>query len=333
MGDDVTRPLNGTPATAAGGPAAAAPARAAGRLPTAEDLKTLRLRRAAARAAGGILELLVPMRVGGDGPPLFCAPPLVGLSWCYMALLPHVDARYPLYGLQSRGLRRPEPLPASMREMAEDFADQIRMTQPSGPYHLLGMSLGGNVAFAVAEELERRGERIGLLVILDATLTDLDSIESNEPWMIYNLVLAQFGYVPALTAGDPDPEGTMLELVRRRPGLGLDEWSDQRLRALQRVIRNNIALARTHQPGRVHCPVLFFAATRNPPSTAQKLANWRSFVDGPIEAVELDAGHRQMLLPEPMVTLAPALNDAMARAAAAISPPAAARTRPAAAAR
>src|SRR5690348_18113886 len=45
---------------------------------------------------------------------------------------------------------------ASIEEMARDYADQIRMTQPSGPYHLLGMSLGGNVAFAIAEELERR---------------------------------------------------------------------------------------------------------------------------------------------------------------------------------
>ena len=168
----------------------------------------------------------MPMRVGGDGPALFCAPPMMGLSWCYLALLPHVDDRYPLYGLQARGVRRPEPLPISMLEMARDYADQIRMTQPSGPYHLSGWSLGGNIAFAIAEELERRGEQIDLLVILDSTLTDLDAIESNEPWMIYNLVLAHFGYVPALTAADPAPEVRMLELVRRRPGLGLEDWPD-----------------------------------------------------------------------------------------------------------
>ena len=134
-------------------------------MPAAEDMQSLRLHRATARAAGGILDLVVPMRVG-DGPALFCAHPVVGLSWCYLALLPHVDASYPLYGLQARGLRRPEPLPSSMQEMARDYADQIRMTQPSGPYHLLGWSLGGNVAFAIAEELERRGEQVGLLVIL-----------------------------------------------------------------------------------------------------------------------------------------------------------------------
>jgi thioesterase domain-containing protein len=256
----------------------------------------------------------MPIRVG-DGAPLFCAHPVVGLSWCYLALVPHVDARFPLYGLQARGLRRPEPVPASMAEMARDYTDQIRMAQPSGPYHLLGWSLGGNVAFAIAEELERRGQEIGLLVILDANLADREAIAlSNEPWMIYNLVLAQFGYVPALTPAEPDPEARMLELVRRRPGLGLDEWPEQRLVALQRVIKNNVAVAHAHQPGRVHCPLLFFSATRNPPALAGKLEIWRQFVDGPIEAVELDCDHRYMLLPEPVARIGPALTGALARA-------------------
>jgi thioesterase domain-containing protein len=111
----------------------------------------------------------------------------------------------------------------------------------------------------------------------------------------------------------------MLELVRGRPGLGLDEWPEQRLRALQRVIRNNVAVARMHRPGRLHCPMLFFSATRNPPTLAEKLANWESFVDGPIEAVELDCDHQTMLLPGPIARLGPALSDRMARAAQAVT--------------
>jgi thioesterase domain-containing protein len=179
------------------------------------------------------------------------------------------------------------------------------------------MSLGGNIAFAIAEELERRGEQVGLLVILDATLADLDAIE-QEPWEIYNLVLAQFGYVPVLTPADPDPEARMLEVVRRRPGRGLEEWPEQRLRALQRVIRNTAAVARAHRPGRVHCRMLFVSASRNGPALPEKLADWRPFVDGPIEAVELDCDHREMLLPEPIARLGRALSDRMARAAGAV---------------
>jgi thioesterase domain-containing protein/peptidoglycan/xylan/chitin deacetylase (PgdA/CDA1 family) len=314
--EPATARLPQPPAPAAGQPTAAAAARGGGMVAPA-DLQALRLSRATARAAGGVLDLVMPIR-SGDGPALFCAHPVVGLSWCYLALLPHVDERYPLYGLQARGLRQPEPVPASMTEMARDYADQIRKVQPAGPYHLLGWSLGGNIAFAIAEELERRGEQIGLLVILDSRLTDFESNAlRDEPWMTYNLVLTQFGYVPALTPADPVPEARMVELVRRRPGLGLDDWPEQRVRALQRVIKNNVSVACEYQPGRVHCPLLFCSSTQNPPGLAEKLDSWRSYVDGPIEAIEVDCDHRHMLLPEHAARIGPAVSGALARAAAA----------------
>lgn len=283
----------------------------------AEDFKTLRSHRALARAAGGVLDLVMPIRTGGDGPPLFCAHPMVGLSWCYMAMLPYLDGSYPLYGLQARGLRRPEPLPATMAEMARDYADLIRLTQPVGPYHLLGMSLGGTIAFAIAEELERRGEAVGLLINFDANLNSLHEIEI-VPWVICNVILAQFGYVPAVTQDDPDPLARLLETVRRHRGLGLDDWPSQRLLALQRVIANNLALARAYRPGRVHCPMLFFSATGEEPTLAEKLEGWTSYLSGPIEAVELECGHRQTLLPEQMTKVAPAISRQMARASQAI---------------
>ena len=304
------------------GPAAPPAPTAPGAPRSNADLRALRHHRATAKAAGGILDLVMPMRVGGDGPILFFAHPMIGLSWCYLALVPHIDARYPLYGLQARGMRRPEPLPVSMVEMARDYADQIRTVQPAGPYHLFGWSLGGNIAFAIAEELEGRGERVGLLVILDSDMSAIDLIApSNEPWMVYNMVLAQFGYLPVLTPADSDPEARMLELVRQRPGLGMADWPDQRVRALQRVIRNNVVVGGTHQPGRVHCPLLFISATRDSRELAEKVKTWRLFVDGPIETFEVDCDHRDMMLPEPVVQIGPALTQRLARVAAAQAAP------------
>ena len=134
MRDDAPRPLCETPKLAgisengAGRPAQAEQERLARRPSIAEDIQNLRVFRSNAKMADGTLDLLVPMRTGGNGPPLFCMHHMVGLSWCYIALLPHVDARYPLYGLQSRGLRRPEPLPINMEEVARDFADRIKRT-------------------------------------------------------------------------------------------------------------------------------------------------------------------------------------------------------------
>jgi thioesterase domain-containing protein len=283
-------------------------------LPSAEDLIWARQRRAAVRAAGGVLDLVLPLRAGGSGPPLFCMFPVMGLSWCYLGLVPHIGAEHPVYGLQSRGLRRPEPLPASMAEMARDAADQIRSVQPAGPYHLLGWSLGGNLAFAVAHELERRGHEVGLLAIMDASPSISDDMTADDDgaWLLYNFILAEFGYEPALTAHEPDPAARLLALVRRRPGLGLEEWPDRRVLAMLRVTRNIVAVTRAYRPGRVHGPLLYFSAARTPPGLAEKLARWRPFAAGPIDAVELDCRHQHLVLPEPAARIGASLTGRMA---------------------
>jgi thioesterase domain-containing protein len=283
-------------------------------LPSAEDFRWARQRRAAVRAVGGILELVLPLRASGSGCPLFCMFPIMGLSWCYLALVPQIGAEHPVYGVQARGLRRPEPLPVSMTEMARDVADQIRIAQPAGPYHLLGWSLGGNIAFAVAQELEQRGHEVGLLAILDASPSIPDNMTAEDAgaWLLYNFVLTEFGYQPALTGDEPDPAARLLALVRARPGLGLDEWPDRRVLALLRVTRNVVALARAHRPGRVHGPLLFFSAARTPPGLAEKLAAWRPFAAGPIDAVELDCQHAHMMLPDPVARIGASLTERMA---------------------
>jgi thioesterase domain-containing protein len=205
-----------------------------------------------------------------------------------------------------------------MAEMARDAADQIRSVQTAGPYHLLGWSLGGNLAFAVAQELERRGHEVGLLAIMDASpsISDDMTAEDDGAWLLYNFILAEFGYEPALTADEPDPAGRLLALVRRRPGLGLDEWPDRRVLALLRVTRNNVAVTRAHRPGRVHGPMLFFSAARTPPGLAEKLARWRPFAAGPIDAVELDCRHQHLVLPGPASRIGASLTNRMAGAAA-----------------
>ncbi len=49
-----------------------------------------------------------------------------------------------------------------------DYADLIAQVQPSGPVTLLGYSSGGNLAYRVAVELERRGRSVGALVLIDS---------------------------------------------------------------------------------------------------------------------------------------------------------------------
>jgi nonribosomal peptide synthetase DhbF len=61
-----------------------------------------------------------------------------------------LEADYPIYGLQARGIGKKEPLPQSLDDMAADYIEKIRTVQPKGPYRLLGWSLGGNVIQALS---------------------------------------------------------------------------------------------------------------------------------------------------------------------------------------
>ncbi|NUT27831.1 MAG: alpha/beta fold hydrolase, partial [Streptomyces sp.] len=182
--------------------------------------------------AGGDLDVLLPLRPEGSRPPLFCVHPGMGLSWGYAALLPYLPGDVPVYGIQARGLARPEALPGSIEEMAADYADEIRAAQPSGPYHLLGWSIGGTLAQAVAARLEELGEQVALLALLDAYPSS-----SAQSRMRGEEGGPADGY--AVLRQD---EGGIADLYR---STGL---SEQSLANLEKVLRNMAGFTPDHTP-------------------------------------------------------------------------------------
>lgn len=114
------------------------------------------------------LDVLLPIRPG-TGPALFCIHPAVGLAWSYLALAEGIDRRVPLYGLQAPQISGASA-PEDIEHYARIYADRIRAAQPAGPYRILGWSLGGVIAHAVARQLTDQGAEVDLLVLLDTWL-------------------------------------------------------------------------------------------------------------------------------------------------------------------
>ncbi|AUG77446.1 non-ribosomal peptide synthetase [Kitasatospora sp. MMS16-BH015] len=175
------------PAAATAGPAAAAafasasggsdPAAAAAG--TASDAAALALASApagtasdaAASAAAALAEdfaVLLPLRPGTGGRPLFCVHPATGLAWSYTGLAGLLPPEVPVHGLQAPGLADPAELPADLETMLDHLLARIRAAQPTGPYRLLGWSLGGNIAHALAARLEAEAEQVELLALVDS---------------------------------------------------------------------------------------------------------------------------------------------------------------------
>ncbi|CAM5662518.1 D-alanine--D-alanyl carrier protein ligase [Streptomyces griseomycini] len=152
----------------------------------APTVEALARRLAGSPPARDALDVLLPLRAPEAGTraageaPLFCVHPGAGLSWCYAGLLRHLGPEVPVYGLQARMLSEGGGAPASLADMADDYVRRIRDVQESGPYRLLGWSMGGTLAHAMATRLQTDGEEVELLALLDARLPD-DAPRPTEP--------------------------------------------------------------------------------------------------------------------------------------------------------
>ncbi|MFI9255459.1 amino acid adenylation domain-containing protein [Streptomyces sp. NPDC053069] len=245
--------------------------------------------------------VLLPLRESGDKAPLFCVHPAAGFSWCYAGLTSPLGADRPVYGLQARGLDGTEALPASLREMAADYLDQVRSVQPTGPYHLLGWSFGGVVAHEMAVLLEESGESVETLAMLDAYPMDADVADAAAsaeaaPGSVAGrdvlaMLLEHFGYDPSLWAGESLTYPRLVEIARAQEG-SLASFDEQRIAALARTFTNNARVAVLHKPRPFGGDAVMFTARDHSPETA--LGLWRPLIKGALEVLPVDCTHMEM---------------------------------------
>ena len=107
---------------------------------------------------------------GSTHTPLFCLPPGGGGTYSYYPLAGRLSDSRRVYGLVNKAYVVPGWFDTSWQDMVDYYVEQIRMTQPHGPYNLLGWSMGGALAVEVAHVLERAGEVVSFLGLVDTQL-------------------------------------------------------------------------------------------------------------------------------------------------------------------
>ncbi|MDI3405128.1 amino acid adenylation domain-containing protein [Streptomyces cavernicola] len=240
---------------------------------------------------------LLTLRPGDGGPPVFCLHPSGGLGWCYATLPRHLPADVPVYVLQARGLRGAEQVPGSFPEMIDDYVRQIRSVQTTGPYRLLGWSLGGSLAHAAAVRLQAEGERVELLAMLDAQPIDPDEARRIEadPELTRTLVLEAAGRIPIpaqATGPAHAPDGTRLLAELQA------ELADEHLVAALDVLAHQASLAPTYHPEVFDGDLVYFHASRGKPSGAPAGQAWRPWITGSITSYDNDCTHHTMMQPD-----------------------------------
>jgi amino acid adenylation domain-containing protein len=110
---------------------------------------------------------LVPIQPTGTRPPIFFVHPIGGEVYGYHALSRHLGADQPFYGIQARGLDGKQPLFSDIVTMATHYTEEVLRVQPREPFLLGGYSLGGTIAFEMAQQLHSLGHRQIHVLILD----------------------------------------------------------------------------------------------------------------------------------------------------------------------
>ncbi|MFE7721962.1 amino acid adenylation domain-containing protein, partial [Nocardia rhizosphaerihabitans] len=238
-------------------------------------------------SADDAFAVLLPLRASGTGAPLFCIHPVGGVSWSFAGLTRHLDPQRPIYGLQSPALTADEPLPATIDTWAQRYVTAIREVQPEGPYHLLGWSLGGLLAHAVATRLQAEGADVAQLAMMDSWLGD-------EPEQ-----------TPMPTVGDllGGLAGDALDVVFDAAGLAaaaaeiggpLAALDRTRIARIIDAATASMSMVDAYRPDRFDGDLVYFAATVDDPTGARGAASWATAIGGDVHRYGIDATHWAM---------------------------------------
>ncbi|MCA9942705.1 MAG: alpha/beta fold hydrolase [Anaerolineales bacterium] len=111
---------------------------------------------------------LVPIQEGAaDQQPLYLVHGGGGHVLVFTKLARHLPDAQPVYAFQAKGLDGKTRPFTSVEEMAAHYVEALLTHQPEGPYQLGGYSMGGAVAFEMAQQLTARGHQVSFVGIID----------------------------------------------------------------------------------------------------------------------------------------------------------------------
>ncbi|WP_160211989.1 non-ribosomal peptide synthase/polyketide synthase [Pseudomonas aeruginosa] len=187
---------------------------------------------------------ILALNAAVDGcPPLFCVHAGFGTVFDYEPLARRLNGRRSVLAIQARSLLDPNWRDASLQRMAEDYVALIRQRQSEGPYHLLGWSLGGTLGMLMAAELERQGQQVAFLGLLDSYVPGTEAPAADdwrEDLLDFLSVSAGLETRPPLAAGLEQRDNVSAAIAEclgvgqtGKGGLGCDELAQVFLVARQ----------------------------------------------------------------------------------------------------
>ena len=135
--------------------------------PTVRQLESRILHSRKTQSSLGATTNVIRINTAGQQRPLFSLCGRYGHAVRLLPVLHSLGPDQPCYALQPPAMDWTTVGCATIQQMAAHYIGEVKAVQPCGPYRLLGTSFGGLVAFEMALQLQRSGEQVEFLGMVD----------------------------------------------------------------------------------------------------------------------------------------------------------------------
>ena len=271
-----------------------------------------------------VYQFAVPLKLEGQGAPLFCVDIDDSESVGYRPIATHIKDR-PVYGLRLHPESASWEEPITYAQIAEKHIEEMKTIHPEGPYHLIGLCADGRLAGEIGRRLRAEGKSVGVLAMLDPVMPG-DSGKRKKKDYSMRRVLSDIAI-------------KVNRAFRHLPEQSLSEWPEylkRKAAALPRyvrtfrLLRDNHGAAgppkvpekatprfirhlagKTHQDQYYPGKILFFQPEQKTGKSVAAVAAWEQLAES-LEIIPLKGRHDDMIvLKENQERIAEKLNEEM----------------------
>ena len=233
----------------------------------------------------------------------------------YIDFCNHLEIQFNCWGIRAERFQNPSPRNITIPSLAKEYIGTMKKIQSEGPYRIAGWSLGGTIAFEIANQLEMNGESVQFLALIDSPPPQEYPINNFFEFTRASELHHACNYFPdnreikKKLAEQPDIDSLWISIIKYLeenhfdldilkqsiPGNlasvipNVDRLSIRQLVEYFNLIRSLDRARQFYLPSRhISTPVLYFAASE---SKMIPKAYWNKFTNSPIKYLEIEGDH------------------------------------------